>query len=561
MIEFDRILDRIGHLGRYQLFLCFLVYWQGIPAGLHSIASVFYAAPVSYRCKVPPLDNSTLYPNLTEAEIVNYTVPNGDTCFRYGYNLSTCEPPSTSCVNMSASAMRCDQGYEYDPTPFSSTVDMEWNLVCNRKILGTMATSFFFAGMWTGAVVFGYLADLIGRRYTILIATIGTLISGVATAFAPWFELFVVLRFFSAVFSHAGFLFMFVYVVEITGDKRTLTGVHTHTAFCAGYMLNSLFAYFFRDWRDFYFYLSLTPIPYFLFHFFVPESPRWHFSNGRDEEGKKISYKFAKNNKKEITEADWKEAEVAATDAQLLNKKYSSLDLFKPRLMRLITFNCMYSWLVTAMVYYGLSLNAGALAGDIFINNLLNGAMEIVGYLFCQFTMDRLGRKTLLTMMMFLQGFSCLISTALNELSNGNEAMVTAGVVFAFIGKIGTAGSFAIVYNFTAELYPTVLRGNAVGIGSMAARVGSISSPYIILLQDYISWLPFVIFGVMSIIAGGLGFLFPETMNKTMPQTIAEAELFYEEAYSRKKSTDHLKGEINEAMDNSFDSNESVTKF
>jgi len=61
----------------------------------------------------------------------------------------------------------------------------------------------------------------------------------------------------------------FFAVVEITGKKRTITGVHTHTAFAVGYMLNSLFGYFLRDWRQFYFYFSLTPIPYFIIHFFV----------------------------------------------------------------------------------------------------------------------------------------------------------------------------------------------------------------------------------------------------------------------------------------------------
>ena len=41
------------------------------------------------------------------------------------------------------------------------------------------------------------------------------------------------------------------------------------------------------------------------------------------------------------------------------------------------------------MVYYGLSLNAGSLAGDIFLNNALNGLVELIGYFFVQFTMDR----------------------------------------------------------------------------------------------------------------------------------------------------------------------------
>ena len=67
----------------------------------------------------------------------------------------------------------------------------------------------------------------------------------------------------------------------------------------------------------------------------------------------------------------------------------------------------------------------------------------------------------------------------------------------------------------------------------MAARVGSIASPYIILLQDYISWLPTTIFGVLSIAAGILATFFPETMKRTMPQTIPEAELFYKKKHAK----------------------------
>lgn len=49
MIEFDFVLDRIGHLGRYQWKLILLVYWLGLPAGMHNLASVFYSADVDYR--------------------------------------------------------------------------------------------------------------------------------------------------------------------------------------------------------------------------------------------------------------------------------------------------------------------------------------------------------------------------------------------------------------------------------------------------------------------------------------------------------------------------------
>jgi len=41
------------------------------------------------------------------------------------------------------------------------------------------------------------------------------------------------------------------------------------------------------------------------------------------------------------------------------------------------------------MVYYGLSLNAGSLAGDIYLNNFLNGLVEVAAYVVTSLSMDR----------------------------------------------------------------------------------------------------------------------------------------------------------------------------
>jgi hypothetical protein len=50
------------------------------------------------------------------------------------------------------------------------------------------------------------------------------------------------------------------------------------------------------------------------------------------------------------------------------------------------------------------------------------------------------------------------------------------------IGKFFIAGSFAIIYNYTAELFPTVVRNTALGIGSMGARLSGALTPLITLL-------------------------------------------------------------------------------
>ena len=44
-------------------------------------------------------------------------------------------------------------------------------------------------------------------------------------------------------------------------------------------------------------------------------------------------------------------------------KNYSQYELFKRPKMRIITISLMCIWFVVTLVYYGLSLNVGALAG------------------------------------------------------------------------------------------------------------------------------------------------------------------------------------------------------
>lgn len=52
------------------------------------------------------------------------------------------------------------------------------------------------------------------------------------------------------------------------------------------------------------------------------------------------------------------------------------------------------------------------------------------------------------------------------------------------LGKFGVTSAFAMLYVFTAELYPTLVRNMAVGIASMASRVGSIIAPYFVYLGE-----------------------------------------------------------------------------
>ena len=103
--------------------------------------------------------------------------------------------------------------------------------------------------------------------------------------------------------------------------------------------------------------------------------------------------------------------------------------------------------------------------------------------------------------------------------------MVWLPVTIAMMGKFLISMTFAIAYLYTAELFPTKVRNLAVGMASTFARIGSISAPYIVdILGSVHAGIPVVIFGVASASAGLFALMLPETLNKRLPESVAEVE-------------------------------------
>jgi len=55
-------------------------------------------------------------------------------------------------------------------------------------------------------------------------------------------------------------------------------------------------------------------------------------------------------------------------------------------------------------------------------------------------------------------------------------------IAFAMIGKMCITASYGVIYIFTAESFPTVVRNGGVGASSMFARVGGIVANSLLVL-------------------------------------------------------------------------------
>jgi len=57
------------------------------------------------------------------------------------------------------------------------------------------------------------------------------------------------------------------------------------------------------------------------------------------------------------------------------------------------------------------------------------------------------------------------------------------------IGKAAITYSYALIYLYTPEIYPTVVRGAGLGIGTLMSRIGGVVAP---LIADLVSRSSFV---------------------------------------------------------------------
>merc|ERR1711862_175481 len=123
-------------------------------------------------------------------------------------------------------------------------------------------------------------------------------------------------------------------------------------------------------------------------------------------------------------------------------------------------------------------------------------------------TMDWFGRKPILVLCQLVSGCAC-ISAGLVP-----DYLPALTSVLSCLGKLGTSAAFALIYLYSAEMFPTEVRNTALGTCSMVARLGSLVAPYIASLGSYESYgyLPFLIFGVTILLGGSTAIILPETL-------------------------------------------------
>ncbi|XP_026635870.1 solute carrier family 22 member 5 [Microtus ochrogaster] len=189
-------------------------------------------------------------------------------------------------------------------------------------------------------------------------------------------------------------------------------------------------------------------------------------------------------------------------------------DLIRTRNIRILTIMSIILWLTISVGYFGLSLDTPNLHGNIYMNNFLSAAVEVPAYVLAWLLLQYLPRRYSISAALFLGGgvllFMQLVPSDLIYLST----------TLVMVGKFGITSAYSMVYVYTAELYPTVVRNMGVGVSSTASRLGSILSPYFVYLGAYDRFLPYILMGSLTILTAILTLFFPESFGVPLPDTI-----------------------------------------
>ncbi|XP_066533358.1 solute carrier family 22 member 16 [Hoplias malabaricus] len=556
----ERLFDELGHFKKFQVCLYFAAVFQATSCGIHYLASVFLVETPKFLCEAPWNVTNVLYGNHSGTSLEDvwsvYKPGNGavvvQTVNGEQWELSPCRrvmrhDPVDLLYEFQGnrSVESCSQ-YVFDHSQVQQNIVTDWNLVCEKEWLAKLAQPSFMLGVLIGALVFGDIADRVGRRPVLMVTSLCQFVFGITVAFTGNYYLFVAMRFLLAMVSSGYLVVVFVYVTEFTGNKvRTWTSMHVHAAFAVGIMIVALVGYLVRVWWLYQIILTLSTSPFLLYCWKFPETPFYLIAKGRHQEAQELLDTMAKCNglepKLKVSDLLEDSGNILMKNGQkdenklvATEKKLSVLDMIGSWKMAGRSATCWAIWFIGSLGYYVFSLGSVNLGGNQYVNLFLAGAVELPSYLIGCFMMDRVGRKRTCAPALLLSGVACMLIIAVPQ------DIEFLAVFLSMTGKFAIAIAFGLIYLYTCELYPTVIRSLAVGSGSMMCRVGSVVAPFCVYLGDIWTNLPQLIVGILAFIIGVLTLFLPETLGEPLTSTLEEAEALGTKPRKKKTREDKI---------------------
>ncbi|KAK2821982.1 hypothetical protein Q5P01_022047 [Channa striata] len=408
----------------------------------------------------------------------------------------------------------CQSGWIYSNTLYEATIVTDFDLVCDKAKLLEVTQTVFMAGTLIGSLILGPFAESFGRKRATQIPAVIMFIFTLTTGLLPNGYSFLASQFMVGFGAGAYRVNSIILSTEWIGaSKRSWGACVTQLFGAVGQCVLAGMIYAIRDWRVAQLITAAPLTLVVIYIWFIPESARWLLSRGRTEEAKQLIVKAAAINKRTVPDSLLDK--IALTDVR---NKGGIKVIFKSPTLSKYFFIITLAWFSVNLSIFSLYFNTENLGLNVFMTQLLFGAIEIPALIICIWLLEVLGRKILLISTLVAGGLSSVLILAVPE---GYDIAVTFLAVTARFFLIG-AGSICNV--FIQELFPTSVRQTATALGTILARIGALMAPMLNILAMYHWIIPITVFSVLTLISGALCFLLSETRSKELPDSTDEAE-------------------------------------
>ena len=350
-------------------------------------------------------------------------------------------------------------------------------------------------GCMAGSFLAGRLADALGRRNVMMLAAILFLIGAIIQGFAHEQLIFVVARFMGGMAVGAASVLSPAYISEVApanirGRMTTIQQIMIITGLTAAFVVNYALAHSagksteifwggYEAWRWMYWMQAIPAAIFLVALFFIPESPRYLVSKGRDAEAKVVLGRLFGQGSSESKLADIR-ASFNEDHRPRLGDVMASGTLFRPIVwagLLLAVFQQLVG--INVIFYYGATLwqSAGFTEDQSLLINIGSGVVSIAICFFTAAFVDRIGRKPLLligslgmavTLFAMAYAFSNGTLDGAGKLqlsdSDGVIALVAANLYVMFFN----ASWGPVMWVMLGEMFPNQIRGSALAVCGLA---------------------------------------------------------------------------------------------
>lgn len=350
-------------------------------------------------------------------------------------------------------------------------------------------------GCMAGSFLAGRLADALGRRNVMMLAAILFLIGAIIQGFAHEQLIFVIARFMGGMAVGAASVLSPAYISEVApanirGRMTTIQQIMIITGLTAAFVVNYALAHSagksteifwggYEAWRWMYWMQAVPAAVFLAALFFIPESPRYLVSKGRDAEAKVVLGRLFGQAASESKLADIR-ASFNEDHRPRLGDVMASGTIFRPIVwagLLLAVFQQLVG--INVIFYYGATLwqSAGFTEDQSLLINIGSGVVSIAICFFTAAFVDRIGRKPLLligslgmavTLFAMAYAFSngTLDSAGKLQLSDsdGVIALVAANLYVMFFN----ASWGPVMWVMLGEMFPNQIRGSALAVCGLA---------------------------------------------------------------------------------------------